>query len=110
MRMSERLRTPTGRPASSMTGAALKPRSVSSAIASWTEALALIDTGLGVISCSAVSAASVRRVIGGFLSGLMEVSFAREVHGRSVCPVRCLLANRVLEEQGYGRVFQDAGG
>src|SRR5262249_14297203 len=100
--MSERLSTPTGLPASSMTGAALKPRSVRSAIASWTEALALIDTGFDVISCSAVSAVRVSRAIGGFLSVLMGFSFATGPLQESTGRVRDGLVTRALEEQGNG--------
>src|SRR5581483_8181341 len=56
MRMSERLRTPIGRPAASMTGAAVKPRPVSSLTASRIVAVSRIEIGLGVIRSAAVSA------------------------------------------------------
>src|SRR3954470_13956772 len=56
MTMSARLTTPTGRPARSITGAALNPLSVRKATASSTGASAGIETGLGVIRSAAVSA------------------------------------------------------
>src|SRR5262245_42986938 len=62
--MSARLRTPTGRPASSITGAALKPLSINRLIASRTEAFSWIDTGFGVMSSAAVPASS----LGGFIA------------------------------------------
>src|SRR3954468_8811503 len=58
--MSVRLMTPTGRPARSMTGAALKPLSVKSATASLMHASARMETGFGVMRSAAVSAARTR--------------------------------------------------
>src|SRR4051812_44798777 len=52
--MSVRLTTPTARPASSITGAALKPRSVSSVTASRTLAMSGMETGFAVIRSAAV--------------------------------------------------------
>src|SRR5262249_16210222 len=59
-RMSVRLTTPTGCPASSITGAALMPLSARRATASRTVASARIDTGLAVIRSAAVGAARIR--------------------------------------------------
>src|SRR5262245_60618069 len=56
--MSAWLTTPSGRPDSSITGAALMPRLVSRMIASWTVALSRIEMGLVVIRSAAVSAPS----------------------------------------------------
>src|SRR5262245_48894580 len=61
MRMSARLTTPIGRPDSSITGAALKPFSVSQATASGTVASAPMDIGLGVIRSAARAASRVKR-------------------------------------------------
>src|SRR5262249_39971999 len=69
--MSARLTTPTGRPASSMTGAALKPCSVSISMASRTVALARIDIGLGIIKSAAVSAQRVSPGEAAFVVGAM---------------------------------------
>src|SRR5262245_35509963 len=58
--MSVRLTTPMGRPASSITGAAPKPRSVSNSSASRIPALRWIDTGLGFIRSLARSSSKGR--------------------------------------------------
>src|SRR5262249_40062476 len=61
-RMSLWLRTPTGRPASSITGAALNPFDVNRVIASWTVTTSRIDTGSGVMRSAAVVALRVNLV------------------------------------------------
>src|SRR4051794_19172196 len=73
MTMSDWLTTPTGRPASSITGAALKPWSVRKAVASLTVALATIDSGFGVIRSAADSARSVSQAITLLLAGFFIV-------------------------------------
>src|SRR5262249_54051914 len=57
---SPRLTTPTGRPRSSMTGAADRPRPVSAAVTSGTVASACTDMGLADIRSAARTASSLR--------------------------------------------------
>src|ERR1019366_8672038 len=82
IRTSERLTTPTGQPAASITGAALKPLFVKKTMASRTEAPSRIDTGLLTIRSAAVSACRVThgRVAVAFM---VVLHFARiPVHDR----------------------------
>src|SRR5262245_8413421 len=60
--MSVRDNTPTGRPASSITGAMLKPRSIMRPRASRTVASAEMEIGLDVMRSAAVFAARTRRL------------------------------------------------
>src|SRR6185437_7287099 len=73
MRMSVRLTTPMGRPASSMTGVAPKPQSASKSTASRTVASWQTDTGLGDIKSSARRDSKVRE---GLLRTVVEVFMA----------------------------------
>src|SRR5215210_2181268 len=69
-RTSASLTTPTGRPASLMTGAALIRRSVRNTTASWTVNSSRIETGLGVITSSARTACRRRGATSGTVSVL----------------------------------------
>ncbi len=76
--MSARLTTPTGRPDSSITGAALKPFSINTATASGTVAAARIDIGLAVIKSTARAASRARRDVRGTVGVLAIGLLVRE--------------------------------
>src|SRR5262245_59418201 len=71
--MSASLTTPTGRPASLITGAALMRRSVRNTTASRTLAMSRIETGLGVIKSAAVAACSISRGIAVVVIAVLQV-------------------------------------
>src|SRR5688572_16527400 len=73
--MSEALRTPTGRPALSMTGATMKLLLVNSARASVSRASRWIDTGFSVMRSAAVSALSLNRGLSLCITSFMAWSF-----------------------------------
>src|SRR5947207_9417055 len=62
--MSERLTTPTGCPAALITGAALKPLSLSKAIASWIVASSRMEIGFGRIISDAISTSRLMLALG----------------------------------------------
>src|SRR6516225_7276242 len=96
--MSDSLSTPTGRPASSITGAALKPLSVRNEAASFTVAPAATDTGFSDIRSAAVAASRTTRGADSTLAGF----FMAHLSGAHFTPP---FAPHRLNPKAFGRLL-----